>query len=274
MQQLITFVQKYRYLLFFIILQIFAIGLTISNNSFHKSKFLNSTNFITGSLYEKSSNISNYFHLKERNEILILENINLKNQLAFLNSKKDSIIQTTIIDSSNYNQKYIYISSKIIKNEYAKQNNILLIDDGKDAGITKEMAVFNSKGIIGITEKTVKNYTRIQSILNKNSRISARLKSGSNYFGTLIWDGKDYNKVQLTDIPRQANVKVGDTIVTSGRSTIFPEGILVGTVLKVNNNNSADNEISVQLFNDMSNLRQVYIVKNLHKLELKAIADE
>jgi len=90
----------------------------------------------------------------------------------------------------------------------------------------------------------------------------------------LVWDGKEYNKVQLTDIPRQANVKVGDTIVTSGRSTIFPEGILVGTVSKIDKNTSADNQISVHLFNDMSNLSHVYIVKNLHKLELKTLEDE
>lgn len=136
------------------------------------------------------------------------------------------------------------------------------------------MAVFNSKGIIGITEKITNNYTRIQSILNKNSKISASIKNGSNYFGPLVWNGKDYNTVQLTDIPRQANVKVGDTIITSGRSTIFPEGILIGSVLKVKNEKSTDNEISIRLFNDMSNLRYVSIVKNLHKIELKNLEDE
>jgi rod shape-determining protein MreC len=274
MQQLISFIQKYKYLLFFIILQTIAIHLTVSNHSFHKSTFLNSTNFISGSLYEKTSNIASYFKLKEQNELLVLENIKLKNKIAVFNSIEEPSIEVMKTDSIHYKQKYSYSTAKIIKNEFNKSNNILLIDQGTEAGITKEMAVFNSKGIIGITEKTNNNFTRVQSILNTNSGISARLKNGSNYFGSLNWDGNDYSTVQLTDIPRQANVKIGDTIVTSGRSTIFPEGLLVGTVEKVGNDNSTDNKISVHLFNDMRNLRHVYIVKSLHKLEIKTLENE
>ena len=274
MQQLISFLQKYKYLLFFTILQAIAVNLIIRNNSFHKSTFLNSTNFISANLYEKSAAISDYFRLKEQNQVLVTENETLRNQLANSVPRRDSILEIKNTDSIQYNQKYTYTSAKIIKNEYAKPFNFLLIDKGSREGISKEMAVFNNKGIIGITEKTTNRYTRVQSILNKNSIISARLKNGSNYFGPLVWDGKEYNKVQLTDIPRQANVKVGDTIVTSGRSTIFPEGILVGTVSKIDKNTSADNQISVHLFNDMSNLSHVYIVKNLHKLELKTLEDE
>ena len=130
------------------------------------------------------------------------------------------------------------------------------------------MAAFNSKGIIGITENTSTNYTRIQSILNRDSRINARLKN-TNYFGTLSWDGKDYKTVQLYDIPRQAPLKIGDTIETDGKSTIFPEGILIGTISKINNGNTADNKVDVTLFNDMSNLGYIYIVKNFDKIEIK-----
>ena len=274
MQELISFIQKYKYLLFFIMLQAIGVHLTIRNHNFHKSTFLNSTNYISGNLYEKFANISDYIHLKDQNQELVLENIQLKNKVAFLNSIEETALETISIDSTYFNQRYSYSTAKIIKNQYTKSNNLLLIDKGENDGIEKEMAVFNSKGIIGITEKTVEKYTRVQSILNKNSGMSARLKKGSNYFGPLVWDGKDYRKVQLTDIPRQANVKIGDTVVTSGRSTIFPEGILVGTVLTVGNKNSSENKINVQLFNDMSNLRHVYVVKSLHKLELKTLQDE
>jgi len=274
MQQLISFIQKYKYLLFFIILQTIGIHLTIKNHSFHKSTFLNSTNFISGNLYEKFANIRDYIHLKDQNQQLVTENIQLKNKIAFLNAIEQTASETVITDSINFNQRYSYSTAKIVKNQYTKSNNILLINKGEAAGIENEMAVFNNKGIIGVTEKTGKKYTRVQSILNKNSGISARLKKGANYFGTLVWDGKDYRKVQLTDIPRQANVKIGDTIVTSGMSTIFPEGILVGTVLTVGDKNSRENKISVQLFNDMSNLRHVYVVKSLHKLEIKTLLNE
>ena len=131
------------------------------------------------------------------------------------------------------------------------------------------MAVVNGKGVIGITDNVSSNYTRVQSILNKNSKLNARLKNG--YFGTLKWNGLDYNIVQLTDIPRQAPIKIGDTIETGGKSTIFPEGILIGTVIEINNDTAVDNAINVKLFNDMSNIGLVYVIKNLHKVEIKSL---
>ena len=128
------------------------------------------------------------------------------------------------------------------------------------------MAVINSKGIIGVTEKSSSNYARVQSILNSNSKINARLKN-STHFGTLTWNGKDYNTVQLEDIPRQAILKVGDTIITGGKSTIFPEGILIGTIKNIDNKNILD----IRLFNDMSSLGYVYVVTHLDKEEINKL---
>jgi rod shape-determining protein MreC len=131
------------------------------------------------------------------------------------------------------------------------------------------MAVVNAKGIIGFTDNLSPNYGRIQSILNKNTKINARLKNG--YFGTLQWNGLDYNTVQLIDIPRQAPVKIGDTIETGGKSAIFPEGILIGTVIEINKDNAVDNVINVKLFNDMAVIGPVYVIKNLQKVEIKRL---
>lgn len=266
MQQLIYFFQKYKYFLFFLLLQAIALFLTINNNNFHKSKFVSSANNVTGGLYERFSNLTDYFHLKSQNEILISENELLKNKLEKYTSTKDSIQDTFVFDTINYNQKYTYTKAKIIRNNFHKPNNYLLINKGELQSVQKEMAVINSKGIIGITEKSNTNYTRVQSILNSNSKINARLKN-SNHFGTLIWDGKNYNTVQLEDIPRQAILKVGDTIITGGKSTIFPEGILIGTIKKINQRNLID----ISLFNDMSNLGYVYVVTHLDKKEINSL---
>ncbi|QNM84744.1 rod shape-determining protein MreC [Polaribacter pectinis] len=269
MQQLIYFFQKFKYFLFFLLLQFIAIALTFNNLNFHKSKYVNSANAVTGGFYSKISNFSEYLNLKTENEILAEENTRLKNLLE----QKEAIsfsIDSTVIDSLKYQQKYTYTNAKIIKNDYRKAFNFLTINKGINHGISKEMAVINSKGIIGITDNTSNNYTRVQSILNKNSKINARLKNG-NYFGSLEWDGKNYNIVQLKDIPRQANLKIGDTIETDGKSTIFPEGVLIGTVLEVNQGKTVDNKINVKLFNDMSNLGAVYVIKNLHKKEIKSL---
>lgn len=269
MQQLIYFFQKFKYFLFFLLLQFIALAITFNNLSFQKSKFVNSANAISGGFYSQVANISDYFSLKSENEILLEENTYLRNLLELKNIvslNKDS----AIVDSTLYFQKYTFLNADIIKNSYASAFNFLTINKGKKQGLQREMAVINSKGIIGITDNSTSNYTRVQSILNKNSSINARLKN-NRYFGSLKWNGENYNVVQLTDIPRQAPIKVGDTIETGGRSAIFPEGILIGSVIKVNNTSTVNNSIDVKLFNDMSNLGPVYVIKNLHKLELETL---
>ncbi|PQJ69357.1 rod shape-determining protein MreC [Polaribacter butkevichii] len=268
MQQIIYFFQKFKYFLFFLLLELIALTFTFNNLNFHKSKFVNSANNITGGLYTTLANSTEYLGLKTENEFLSIENTKLKNQLEKnkLFFSKDSMI----VDSSKYHQKYTYTQAKIINNNYSKSFNFLTINKGKNQKIDKEMAVINSRGVIGITENTSNNYTRIQSILNKNSKINARLKN-SNYFGTLGWDGSNYRTVQLSDIPRQAPLKIGDTIETDGKSTIFPEGIPIGTISKINHGNTADNKVDVQLFNDMSNLGYVYIIRNLDKEEIQSL---
>ena len=269
MQQLIYFFRKYKYFLFFLLLEFIALFFTINNNNFHRSKFISSANEVTGGLYEKTTQISNYFNLKSQNEELILENKNLKNLLEKYTSKEDSTVRVSVIDTINYQQKYTYTEAKIYSNNFNNPNNFILLNKGKNHGINIEMAVVNSKGIIGITEDVSANYVRVQSILNSNSKINAKLKN-SSHFGTLIWDGKDYNIVQLEDIPRQAAIKVGDTIITGGKSTIFPAGILIGTIQKINTE-SSNNSLDIKLFNDMSNIDNVYIVTALDKEEIRTL---
>ena len=268
MQQLIYFFQKFKYFLFFLLLQFIALTLIFNNLNFQNSKYVNSANALTGGLYRKVSDMSDYFSLKATNTQLIEENTLLRN---FLNQKTNTSfkVDSIVIDTVKYYQKYTYTSAKIINNSYSKAFNFLTINKGTIAGLSKEMAVVNGKGIIGFTDNLSPNYGRIQSILNKNTKINARLKNG--YFGTLQWNGLDYNTVQLIDIPRQAPVKIGDTIETGGKSAIFPEGILIGTVIEINKDNALDNVINVKLFNDMSVIGPVYVIKNLQKVEIKRL---
>ncbi len=270
MQQIVYFFQKYKYFLYFLLLQVISLVLTITNHSFHKSKFISSTNYITGGIYGKISNFEEYFNLKSENNLLLEENNVLKNRLEILQKQLDFVETITIIDSLKYNQKYSYISGKIINNEYLKSYNYITLNRGEKDSITVDMAVVNSKGIIGVVDDVSNGYARVRSILNENSKINARFKH-SYYFGTLKWNSKDYNIVQLTDIPRQANFNVGDTIITGGKSSIFPEGIPVGTILNIPKNKTALNTIDVKLFNDMSNLGHVYIIKNFDKQEIKKL---
>lgn len=269
MQQIIYFFQRFKYFLFFLLLEIIALSITINNLSFHNSKYVNSANAVTGFFYIKSSNLSEYLNLKSENERLVTENVLLKNRLS--QQFSDSLTKEfLVVDSTRYLQKYSYIKAKIIKNDYTKSFNFLLINKGLKDAVNKEMGVINSKGVIGITDDSSKNYTTVKSILNYNSSINARLKN-TNFFGSLTWNGKDYNIVQLEDIPRQAPLQIGDTIETDGKSAIFPEGILIGKIININRNNTTNTSVDVVLFNDMSNLGYVNVVKNLHKEEIQSL---
>ncbi|WP_298367894.1 rod shape-determining protein MreC [uncultured Lutibacter sp.] len=265
MQQLIYFIRKFRYFLLFILLEVVAFFFTIQHHSYHKSKFVNSANSITGGIYNTTNSINEFFQLKKDNRQLIEEITNLKNTVIInnLSIEKDSF---NINKSEKFRQKYQYTFAKIINNNYTKRNNVLTIDKGIKQGITSDLGVINSKGIIGVTKNTSNNYTTVLSILNNNSKINARLKS-SNHFGTLIWNGNDFNILQLIDIPRQAKLKVGDTIITGGKSAIFPEGINIGTIKDFSFENNQYKTINIELFNDMSNLGYVQIIKNLERTE-------
>ncbi len=265
MRQIIYFIEKFRYFLLFIVLEIFAFIFIIQYHSYHQSKFVNSANAITGGIYNKVNSINEFFHLKIENQILSEENARLKNLLE-ARENKFVLDSFTVIDTSQYFQKYEYSVAKIINNNYTKRNNFLTLNKGAKSGLTPDLGVINSKGIIGVIKNVSPNYATILSILNSNSKINVRLKN-SNHFGTLVWDGKNYNIMQVIDIPRQAMVKAGDTIISGGKSAIFPEGIEIGVVKDFKYEQNKYHMINILLFNDMSAIGEVQIVKNLHKNE-------
>lgn len=265
MQQIIYFLKRFRYFLLFLILEFIALYFTVQHHTYHKSKFVNSANAISGGIYNQMSSITDFFNLKSENEILLEENTRLNNLLA----KKNSNTKTpnfVVSDSLNFTQKYEYTAAKIINNNFTKQNNFLTLNKGSNQGVLTDMGVINSNGIIGVVKNNSSNYATVLSILNRRSKINVRLKN-SNHFGTLFWNGKDYNILQITDIPRQAIIKLNDTIITGGKSVIFPKGILVGTIEDFKFENNQYQEINVRLFNDMSAIGSVQVIKNLEKEE-------
>lgn len=269
MQLIFKFIAKYKYFLFFLFLEFIALFFTIQSHSYHKSKFINSANNITGGFYKKMNSINEFFNLKKENQQLVNENLHLKNLLSIKAYNTDSLL-LEYIDTINYHQKFNYSVAKVINNNYNKRNNYLTINKGKKHGVYPEMGVINSNGIIGITNSVSSNYATVISILNKYSQINVKLKN-NNHFGTLSWDGKDYKTIQLLDLPRQTPIKIGDTVITGGKSTIFPEGILVGIVKNYEINNNVFEFINITLFNDMSSLGNINVISNLEKEEIKKL---
>ncbi|WP_456437370.1 rod shape-determining protein MreC [Psychroserpens sp.] len=269
MQQIINFVIRNKTFLLFLLLFIVSIALTIQSHSYHKSKFINSANFFTGGIYESANNVSNYFDLKTQNEILVEENNELRSQI--LNGLDSTVVSTSKIDTTSYDGRYKIQTAKIINNNYSASKNYLTINKGEKQGLKEDLAVITSKGIVGIIDNTSNGYSRVLSILNTKSRINAQLRS-SNHIGSLIWNAKSSSIVQLTDISKFAPVKQGDTIVTGGQSSIFPQGIPIGIVDSFVLDISGDTyTVDIKLFNDMANLSHVYIIENLDAEEIKQL---
>lgn len=266
MQQIVNFFIRNKNFLVFLLLFFISIGPTIYTSAFHKSKIVNSANFLTGFIYSAKNDITKYFGLRTQTGLLLDENSRLRNLLQL--SENDKI---TISDSSFFGLDFVYRPADVINNKFSKTNNYLTINAGKKQGIAPAMGVITSNGIIGITYQVSKNYSTVLSILNFKSSISVNLKT-SGHFGSLVWNGKDPNVVQLIDISRQATVALGDTISTDGRSTIFPKGIPVGTVKDFTFDQSENFYIiDVSLFNDMTRTQHVYIIENKRAEEIKEL---
>lgn len=267
MQQIINFIIRYKNLLLYLLLLIISLGFTIQAHSYHHSRFLNSSNWITGSIFQASDNISAYFQLAEENKKLLEENRKLRSLLS-----NQHIKDTMELDSASLHYKII--SGRVIKNSYAAPRNYITIDKGKNQGIDEDMGVITENGILGIVENTSSNFATVQSILNVKSNINAKIKN-TDHFGSLVWNAKDYSTVQLTDIPRLVKLNVGDTIVTGAMSSIFPENIPIGTIKKFDLNvEKSFYSIDVALFNDMTGIKNIYVINNLERPEIKALESE
>lgn len=268
MQQIIKFFLRNKTFLLYFLLLFIAVAFTIQSHSYHKSKFINSANFLTGGVYNSVNDISIYINLKSQNNLLQEENARLN---STLHTPNDSVNNSFISDTIYTGVNYKFTPAHVIKNSYSAMNNVLLINRGKRDSLKQDFGVITPKGILGIVDQTSNKFATVLSILNTNIKISAQLKN-TNHFGSLMWDTKSPQIVQLNEVSKIAPLKKGDTIVTSGRSIIFPKGIPVGTIKDFQLDN-AENfyTIDVQLFNDMTNIEYVYIIENVDKNEINSL---
>lgn len=265
MQQIINFIIRNKHFLLFLFLFSLALVFTIQSHSYHKSKFVNSANFLSGSIYNSVNNVSSYFDLSYQNKLLTKENKHLKELLSNAKINVNSIVDSTAT------LNYKYTTANVIRNTYNVSNNFLMINKGLNDSIKQDFGVISSLGVVGIVDNVSNNYATVISILNTKSSISVRLKK-SRHIGSLTWNGNSPNILQLTDVEKIATITNGDTIVTSGQSFIFPKDIPVGTVLNYKLDTTENfYEIQVKLFNDMTNLEHIYIIQNNDKTEIETI---
>lgn len=265
MRSILAFLWKNNFIILFLVLELVSVSLVVKNNKYHNASFINSANSMTGGLLQWQNNFSGYVGLKEDNLALAQENMRLHAQsvLSFAKyTKKEFVLNDTI-----YKQQYTFLNAQVINNSIYKRNNYLTLNKGAAQGIAPEMGVVASNGIIGIVKDVSDNFCTVLSVLHKNSSISARLE-GKVYFGSLIWNGKDFKYGTLKEIPSHVILTKGIKVVSSGHSAIFPQGIPIGTIVDyevVPGDNSYT--IKIKFAEDYSDLAHVYVVSNLMRSE-------
>ena len=232
MYNLFQFFLRYYLLLLFLSLEVFCFYLIYQNKHYNEVAYLNVANEASGKAYSTYRGVSDYFYLRRFNDSLVVENAKLRAELS--ESKYDTKVDSgRISDSTSKNiQQYNYISGRVIQNSVNHAKNIIYLDRGKLQGVQKQMGVINGNGIVGQVISVTDNYSAVMSVLSKDFKVSAKFKK-NEFFGNMHWDGINSNSASMEDIPKHVPVKVGDTVVTSGFSQLFPRNIMVGTVTNV-----------------------------------------
>lgn len=263
MRNLLNFLLKYNYWFIFILLEVASFVLLFRFNRYQQSAFFTSANVVSGMVYEVSGGISSYFHLKSVNEDLLDRNMLLEQQInnlekALRTHQTDSIAINSI--KAMPQTDYQLFKARVIKNSINQADNYITLDKGSASGIRTEMGVVDGNGIVGIVYETSPSYSVVISVLNSKSSISCKIV-GSEYFGYLKWEHGDSRYAYLKDLPRHAEFNLGDTVVTSGYSTVFPEGIIVGTVDDMSDSNDGLSYLlKIKLATDFGKVSDVRVI--------------
>ena len=271
MQWVLNAIIRYKnFLLFFFLLSI-SLLYSAKKSDYHNTQLAKSSLFLAGIIHQSFDNFSLYFDLKEENQRLQLENNTLKNLV--LEKFKQSEI-SALEDENLAGPNYWSLPAKLIRNSYIQNRNILLLDKGENDGVTKEMGVIGTIGIVGVVNQTSQGYATVLSILNLDLKINAKFQN-SNVFGSLSWTGKAPNKMLLSDVSVINSVTVGDTLVTGGMSSYFPEGIVIGTVTEIERpDNGGYYDIEIELINNMTDIKYVYVIGNNRREEIIELLEQ
>ena len=272
MRTLFAFLLKnVHWLLFFILVGV-SVSLIIKNNDFQKSKYAAIESEVVGSVYSVSGSIMSYFGLKKINEELMEKTAGLESYIQYLEAQilqmKDSAVAQEIIHRIDFDSvsNYRYVMAKVVNNSLSG-NNYITLDKGTDTGVVEDMGVFSAAGVVGFVMSASANYSVVLPVLNPNFHLSCKIK-GTNYFGSLSWDGKSITHASLQELPSHIRFENGDTIVTSGHSLSFPEGIPVGIIEELElRKNDNFNTLKIKLLTDFGALREVLLVNKKNSKE-------
>jgi rod shape-determining protein MreC len=283
MRNIFLFIRTYFNFLTFLVLQILSIVLLVKYNQTHEAAYAGIANEITGRVNDQYNRVQYYFHLKETNKRLQEENTRLKNLLGISFENADTIRQVVLDsltrDTLGRERKFIWLPAKVVNNTVSAPLNFLTLHRGAGQGVKKDMAVVGPDGVVGTVVEVSENYSRVMSLLNRNSKVSSMLKKG-NITGSIEWDGQDPRFVTLRNIPKSVKVAKGDSVLTSNFSANFPPNIMVGTVDQIAADASSNfYTIRVRTATNFYSLQYVNLIENIqwaeqHRLEAAPVKNQ
>lgn len=262
MRNLLRLIIRYHNIILFIILEVTAFILISSFSSYQRARIFRLKHALVGNIEERFENISAYLSLAKENKSLAQENTSLYNRLpaSYFNPFSTGFTDTTS------NKQYVFMGARVINNSTNKQFNFIILDKGRKHGVAPDMAVICNDGLVGMVKEVTENFSSVISVLNREFYPNAMIKR-NGYFGYIEWPGRHYKRVILNEIPLHADVRQGDTVITSGYSSIFPKGILIGTIEKFEPEKGIFYRITVDLSTDYKRLSNVTLIKNLMREE-------
>ncbi len=263
MKNLLNFLFRYNHCIVFVLLQGVCFLLLFSFNNYQHSRFFSSTNVVVGKIYEATRTVTSYFDLQQQNEVLMERNIWLEQQLVLAENRLKDMEEASVgmnWPAETATSMFQARKATVIKNSLNRADNYITLNQGAIAGIKPDMGVIGPNGVVGIVYKTSPHYSLVISLLSSKSNLSCKI-AGNDYFGFLQWENGDSRYAYLKDLPRHAEFAIGDTIVTSGFSTVFPEGIMVGVIEEANDTNDGLSYLlKIKLATDFGQLRNVHIL--------------
>lgn len=270
MHNLVDFIQKYYHWFIFIALEVVSLVLLFQYNSYQGSVWFTSANTVSGKVLGYEAEVESFFSLGKVNQELTQRNLYLEQQVRKLSDQ----LATATKDSGWTHRNelallkgYHLIPAKVVSNTVARHDNLITIDKGTDDGVHKDMGVACGNGVVGIVYLASPHYSIVMPVLNTESSISCQIR-GRGYFGYLHWTGGNAQLAYVEDVPRHARFRLYDEVETSGYSSVFPPGILVGKILHVyNSTDGVSYRLQVQLSTDFGRLRDVCVIDNSPVLE-------
>lgn len=267
MRNLIEFIKKYNHWFVFVLLEVVSFVLLFKFNSYQGSVWFSSANAVAGKVYELDAAVKNYFSLTKINQQLSVRNLYLEQTVRKLSEQVDELTEKKDSSWLARTQEQVLnecklIPAKVITNSLDKRDNFITIDKGRADGVRKDMGVACGNGVVGVVYMVSEHYAVVIPLLNSKSNLSVTIRE-RGYYGYLHWTGGRADLAYVDDIPRHAHFRLGDLVETSGYSSIFPPGIIVGQILHVYN--SADGlsyRVQVRLTTDFGNLRDVCVIDN------------